>query len=127
MAFKQRSHDFTIALNGSLSGAMHIDEDVVGFLMPSAFTGTTLTFQMASATMGSLGAVAQGTFANVYDDAGNELSVTVAVDRFVKLVGNKLDALRGVGFLKIRSGTSGSPTTETAARTVTAISQRRFA
>ena len=123
---KQRKFTFTIANAASLSDAQHLDEDVIGFLMPAAFTGTALTFQAATATQGLAGALIEGTYANVHDDAGTELSVTVAASRFVKLTGAKLDALRGIGFLKIRSGTSGSPTNEAAARSVVAITLRRF-
>lgn len=97
----------TIANGASLSGAVCLGQGVpLSIQMPSAFTGTALTFQ---------GSNDNSTYQNLYDDAGNELTVTVAASRNVLLPAS---ALAGWTFLKVRSGTSGSPTTEAAARTL---------
>lgn len=103
---------FTIA-NGDatgLSGAREIGANALtGIWMPAAFTGTTLTFMVSTALA--------GTYQNLYDDAGTEVSVAVAAGRAVSVdaASGKLAPWR---FLKIRSGSSGSPTTEGGARTI---------
>ncbi len=77
-------------------------------------TATVITFQ-ASPTSG-------GTFLNVYDDAGNEVSVTVAASRAVSLdsVALKLAPFR---YIKIRSGTAASPVNQTNGPTLTLIAK----
>lgn len=75
---------------------------LIGVKVPSAFTGTTITFQMCD-TSG-------GTYVDVYNSAG-QVSYTVAPSRYVAI--NPAD-LQGCAFLKIKSGTA-----EGAARTLT--------
>jgi hypothetical protein len=56
------------------------------------------------------------TYANLYDDGGTEYSVTAAASRSIVL--NPTD-FWGVRYVKVRLGDAGSPTTATAARTLT--------
>lgn len=73
------------------------DFDVPALIMPAAFTGTTVTFQ---------GAVANSdTFKDIYDTAGNLVSVTVAANRCISLA-SVLNSLMGFGFIKIKSGSA---------------------
>lgn len=97
---------FTIASSGTVSSALDLKENtLVGLLMPSAFTGTTLTFQAATS--------AGGTYREVVGTDGNAISFTVAAAKYVVI---QPAVLAGVRFLKIVSGSA-----EGAARTVTAI------
>lgn len=83
---------------------------LAGIHMPAAWDAANLTFQAAPVT--------GGTFQNIYDDAGIELTMIAAVSRSIAL-----DLLAGVlapwRFLKIRSGTSGIPVNQASARIVT--------
>lgn len=95
----------TIANSASLSSAIYVgDYKTFAFELPSGLDGTSLTFQSCS--------TADGTFLNVYDDAGNEVTATVAASRFVNA--NTLSVkLAGAPFIKIRTGTAGAATTQT--------------
>ena len=102
-----------IAINSSLSGAVALGEKVaVGIVMPASWDAASLTFQ-GSADGGV-------TFSNVHDSSGNELSVTTAAGRYVYL---DPSAFVGLNQIKIRSGTSGSPVNQTAARTLTIVTR----
>lgn len=107
-----RTATIDVSADASLSGAV---EDLKGYRiaaieMPSSFDGTSLTFQ-AIAEEG-------GTYQDVHDSDGNELAVTVAAGRFVTLGEQDVDELRGAYGIKVRSGTSGTPTTESADRNI---------
>lgn len=105
----------TIAASGSVSDAIDLDGEIIAaIVMPATFTGTSLTFQAAASV--------DGTFQNVYDDSGAELTATVGQG---KVVVNKsvLEALAALRYLKIRSGTAGAPTTEGADRTLTILTK----
>src|SRR4051812_11529961 len=100
----------TFAASASLSDA----QDVSGmklftFILPAGFQGTALTFQASDSLA--------GTYVDLYDDAGNEVSVTVAAGRAVA-VDQKSVALAAVQYLKIRSGTSASPQVQSSQRLV---------
>jgi len=88
----------TIAIGGTVSTEVNLEGATEGIAieLPAAFTGIALTFQAARA--------AGGTYQGVYDDAGAALSITVAAGRIVAITGAKLDALRGISFLKLVSG-----------------------
>lgn len=94
------------AINASLSAPIKIPgHTICGFSIPSTWTAANLTFQ-ASYDNGT-------TYQNLYDDSGNEVTVTVAAAS----VNVRTDAVYWVGieYLKVRSGTSGSPVAQTSA------------
>jgi hypothetical protein len=64
--------------------------------MPSAFTGTTMTFK-ASSTEG-------GTYVIVKDDAGADVSITVGTSRWVALQTAVMAKLAAFRWLKLVSG-----------------------
>lgn len=85
----------TIAASATKSGVVSCGGlTLCGILMPTAFTGTTITFEASNA--------ADGTFSPVYNSAG-QVSYTVAAARFVSI--NPVD-FQGVAFLKIVSGSA---------------------
>lgn len=103
-----------IAESGNLSGAMDLgvvnyDSGILAIDMPAAWTAANLTFQ-ASAD--------DNTYDNVYDSDGNELTVSAAADRYIVLTEGERSMLRGVRFLKVRSGTSGTPVAQDAERSI---------
>ncbi len=79
-----------------------------GFMMPDTWTAADLTFQ-ASMDNGL-------TFKDIYDAQGTEYKVTAAGGRYIildpVLFGN-------INCFKVRSGTSGTPVTQAAARSIT--------
>lgn len=99
----------TIAAGAALS-----DEINLGGLrlfqldMPSAVTGTVVTFQKWSAT--------QQKFLDMTDSYGSEISVTVAADKSVGLP--DIVSFSAASRLKIRFGTSAAPVVQAAARTL---------
>lgn len=100
----------TIANGASLSGAVQIDPDTVpvAIQMPAAWTAAALTFQ------GSADGV---TYGDLYD-GGTELNIATAANRLVHLDWTKFVGLR---YLKIRSGTSGTPVNQGADRALKII------
>lgn len=87
----------TIASGGTVSSAIDIREYAIfGMVIPAAFTGIAITFQVC-ATSG-------GTFQGLYNTSGNAVSVTVAQGRsydvptevaswpYVKLVSGSAEA-----------------------------------
>lgn len=98
----------TIAINASLSDAIHLHNmRLFAIQMPAAWDAANLTFQ-GSADAGT-------TYYNVYDDNGAEVTIAAAALRFIIF-----DPARFLGLqrLKIRSGTSGVPVVQTAARSI---------
>ena len=105
MARGDRAVDVTIADLASLSGEVDLEGAVlVGIAMPAAWTAANLTFQAASAT--------GGTFQDVYDDAGGEVTVIAAVSRAIG-VDVAAGALAPFRYIKVRSGTTGTPVVQT--------------
>lgn len=99
---------FTIANGQSLSSEVDLGGAMVYLLsMPDAFTGTKITFQV-SRTSG-------GTFKDLYS-GGVEVSNNVVAGKMESL-DQVAGPLYGARYIKIRSGTSGSPTAEAAERT----------
>lgn len=79
---------------------------LVGIQLPASFTGTSLTFTVATAS--------GGTFQTMKDGAGNSVSKTVAQGQYI---GIDPTLFRGVRFFKVVSGS-----TETSDRSLTVIS-----
>lgn len=108
---------FTIASGASLSGAIDLVGINAGMLpiraiiMSTSWTAANLTFQAGSHS--------DDTFLNVYDGAGNELTVSAGSGRMIV----DIPELAAPPALKIRSGTSGTPVNQAAARTIYLIGE----
>ncbi|MGY4295388.1 hypothetical protein ACVWXN_003483 [Bradyrhizobium sp. i1.4.4] len=114
MAIEAGLEPITILSGQSLSSAsVHLHQQrMFAILMPAAWTAAALTFQ----------ASIDGTnFFNVYDDAGNEVTVQAAASRFVVLASPLL--YLGIQRLMIRSGTNGTPVAQGADRVLQLIPQ----
>ncbi len=99
-----------IANGESLSAAVDLGAyRLSSIIMPAAWTAAGLTFQ------GSIDGV---TFGNMKSEGGTELAWTVAASDF--LYSTPLN-FWGVRFIKVRSGTAGTPVNQGAARTLTLI------
>lgn len=96
-----------IKANQNLSTVYQLpgEQIVVNVIMPAAWTSGNLTFQ------GSRDGI---TFNNLYDDEGNELTVTAAASRYIA----GALKLAGIRYLKIRSGTSAATVPQAADRTI---------
>ena len=98
----------TVAVDSSVAAAIDVgDGGLVAIQMPSAWTAASLTFQ-ASADL-------NGTYYDVYDITGTELAITTAASRYVALNASTFAGLR---YIKIRSGTTGTPVVQGANRTI---------
>ena len=109
---------FTIASGASLSDAVDTGNtnslsSIVAIIMPSAWTAADLTFQ-ASATV-------DGTYNDVYDDDDNEVTVQAGASRHIVLDDEMRSHMAGLRFIKIRSGTSGTPVNQGAGRSITLV------
>src|ERR1051326_657646 len=102
-----------IANGASLSGAVCMGNHVaMAIQMPAAWTAASLTFQAS---------LDGTTYGDVYDDGGNEYVVAAAVNNLIILDPGKFPT--GV-FIKVRSGTGGTPVTQGAARTLAVYGRR---
>ena len=107
---KRRIASATIASAASLSGAIDLAGCVlVGIQMPSGWDAANLTFQ------GSADGV---TYGDVYDGAGTEYFVTAVASYFIRIDPQDLVPIR---YLKVRSGTTGTPVAQGAERVLTLI------
>lgn len=94
-----------IAASASLSGAVEIgDALAVAIHMPATWTTAGITFQASFDGT---------TYNNVYDDAGNEVTISAAASRAIVILTNVLTPFK---YIKIRSGTSGAAVTQAAER-----------
>jgi hypothetical protein len=103
----------TIAVSASLSGAIDIgDGGLVGIQMPTTWTtATTLSFQASSDL--------NGTYVEAVDNTGTAITCT-GVTGAIYIALNAA-TFAGMRYIKIRSGTSGSPVTQAGARTITTM------
>ena len=99
--------DAVIANGASLSGAVTMTGGrLARITMPAAWTAASLTFQASSDG---------ATYGDLYDKDGVEYTVSAAASR--EIIIPLVDFL-GVAYLKVRSGTSGTPVNQGAARTL---------
>lgn len=99
--------DVTIANGASLSDAVDLKNNRLSYIqMPGTWTTANLTFQVSEDGE---------TYNNLYNDAGTEYTVTAAASQVLRLTLHDWLAVR---YLKIRSGTAGSPVNQAAARTL---------
>jgi hypothetical protein len=97
----------TIASGASLSGAVNLGGRIpVGVYMPASWTAAALTFQVSPDGV---------TYYNAHTEAA-EYSVTASAVIYVNF-----DSVNfyGANFLKVRSGTSGTPVNQGADRVMT--------
>ncbi len=99
----QSSNQITAEIDLGESGVLQ------GIIMPS-WTAANLTFQVAGETDSG-----SGVHVDSYDDLGVESLVVAAADRHLSL---DPDQFAGARYIKIRSGTTGTPVTQAAARTL---------
>lgn len=100
----------SIPLGQSLSGAIPIaNAQPVALQMPAAWTAADITFRVSQDDV---------TYFDVYNDDGVELAVKVGVGRHIVL---GLPDFPGIRFMKLRSGTSGTPVNQAAARQINII------
>lgn len=102
----------TIANGASLSAAVTLaGKGVIRLNMPATWTAANLTFQVS---------VDNVTYFDLYDKTGTEYTVTAAVSR--SIIMPPADFV-GMNYLKIRSGTSGTPVNQGASRDITVITR----
>lgn len=102
--------DVTIASGASLSGAANLGGlHAVGVLMSAGWTAANLTFQIS---------VDGVTYYDLYDKTGLELSIIAGASRFIQL---DLGIFAGFNFVKLRSGTTGTPVNQGSDRALSII------
>lgn len=98
----------TIASGESLSGVIELRGcSLSKIIMPSTWTAANITFQISCDGT---------TYADLYDENGNEITLSVAASRAYKL---PIDLWCDVRWLKIRSGTGAVPVNQAADRILT--------
>lgn len=108
----------TIAASASESSAIEIQGQINGFAieMPTEWTTAAITF------LGAHGP--DGTYKKIVGDTGTELSVTAATSEIIVVdTATKVQALRAMKYIKVRSGTAASPVVQTANRTLYLITK----
>ena len=111
----------TIANGASLSSEVDLrHHSLVAIQMPADWTAANLTFQGRPGA-DDVSPRVNETLQNVYDDTGAEVTVTADADRYIALTAGVLDALTGLGRVKVRSGTSGLAVNQGAARVLTLV------
>lgn len=101
----------TIASGASLTGAIDLEDfNLISIEMPIAWTTANLTLQASKESAGQ--------YKDVYDDAGTEVSITAAGNRFLVIGTVTKAAIRGLRFIKLRSGTTGTPVNQDAKREI---------
>lgn len=102
--------------NGASLSTQEVDlgaHEVVAIQMPASWTAANLTFQghpnMPDPEPAS-------PLQDVYDSGGTEVTVTAAAGHYIVLTPAHRDALAGLDKIKVRSGTTGVPVNQGAAR-----------
>jgi hypothetical protein len=95
----------TIDNSGNLSEELYMGDRSLGHLiMPAAWTAADIAFLVSDSER------ANGIYSLLYDDAGNVVVVTVGTSRGVSLDSVALK-VASLGWYKIQSVTTGTPTT----------------
>lgn len=104
----------TIAASGSVTDEIDLGGyRLAAIHMPAAWTAAAITFTAAPTT--------GGTFTDVHDNAGTEVSITTAASRTVILATDVAENLEGLAYIKLRSGTSATPVAQAAERSLTLV------
>lgn len=118
IARRQTSLTARISNGGSLSLPVPIQDHVlVGLQLPAAWTAAALTFQAAQGVGKGDGT---GTWGDVYDDSGTEVTIAAAAVVAGRVIVNAaiLEKLAVLPAIRIRSGTSGAPVNQAADRDI---------
>lgn len=108
----QKVVDAMIASGAALSDAIDLgDLRAVRFAVPSAWTAAVLTFQVSYNGT---------TWADLYDEAGAEVSYTLVAGKSMRL---PFADWAGIRFFKLRSGTSAAPVNQAADRSFKVVAQ----
>ncbi len=103
----------TVASGQSLSASIDIkDQPIVAIEMPASWTTANLTFQ---------GSNDGTTFKDVYNLDGDEYKITAAASRYIVLSPFEFQWAR---YIKVRSGTTGTPVSQGADRTLVLITRK---
>jgi hypothetical protein len=106
--------EVTIANGASQSSEVDLRNLLLcGIVMPADWTAANLTFLGAAGAQDGVNDI--GLYQDVYDADGTELNVTAASDRHIVV---SPSAFAGIQYLKVRSGTTGTPVNQGAARTL---------
>jgi hypothetical protein len=106
----------TIAAGASLSDAVSLGAlTLVGISMPAVWTAADLTFQV-SPDGGT-------TWQELYDGAGNALTVKTGAGQFVIPLADPSYVWRGINMVKVRSGTAGAPVVQVVAAVVNLVTR----
>lgn len=99
----------TIANGQSLSAAVNLGGlELVGIAMPAAWTAAAITLA---------GLAADGTYGKIQNEAGTEFSVTSpAAQTYVALSYAVTGCIKGLGWVKVRSGVAATPVAQGAER-----------
>lgn len=112
VGLNQSTFSVQIANGASLSTAVDLsDRRLVYIVAPAAWTAAALTFQIS---------YDGATFADLYDESGNEVSYTLIAGKSMRL---PITDWLGVRHLKLRSGTSASPVNQGGARNFVLVAQ----
>lgn len=104
------SVDTLIASGTSLSAAIDLrGTTMVGVIMPASWTTANLSFQAS---------VDGQNYYDIYDMSGTEESVAADASRFIAINPSEL---AGVRYIKLRSGTTGTPVNQGADRTLSLV------
>jgi len=107
-------HSATIANGASLSDAVDLgDGSLVGVVMPASWTAAGLHL---------VGSVDGTNYYPLFDTAGNEIGVITAVAAYMYAFDPGL--AQPPRYIKIRSGTAGTPVAQGAARSLTVIARK---
>ena len=105
-----------IAAGQSLSGPCALGAlTLVGISMPAAWSTAALTFQV-SPDGGT-------TWQELYDGAGNAVTVQAAAGQFVIPLAEPSYNWRGINMVHVRSGTAGSPVVQSAGATINLVTR----
>jgi len=122
----------TIAAGASLSTGGYIgDGYLAGVIVPSGWTAAGITFQIGIKLPGTNaqtdgGASVQPTYYIATDAGGNAITLTAPIaGSFVSIPQGVEQNLSGAQWMKVQSGTSGSPVVQISAVTIYLVVQKR--
>ncbi len=99
----------TIPLGASITPEIDMGgKRLARIAMPAAWTTANLTFQVSP--------ISGGSFTDLYDSTGTEYTVTASTSRTIII---PFADFIGLKFIKIRSGTTGTPVVQAADRILT--------